>query len=242
MDGHHVNGVECGAPRLSGTVTHPRARLRGNRCGGIGITLAKPLAGGEHVREPDDERQWVLKAQSGDSEAVGWLYERYFSRIYKYCYLKLGDPTEAEDITEGVFLKMIEAISTFRWQGSSFASWLYRIAHNQVVDLARQRTRRPQTSLEPVGESLPSEKDDPHGAAEMQEAVAHLQGAIGSLTDLQAQVILLKFGSDMTNAQVAEVLERSEGAVKALQHSALQNMNKWLNRRGFTWQDGAEDE
>jgi RNA polymerase sigma-70 factor, ECF subfamily len=194
------------------------------------------------VREPDDERQWVQRAQSGDPEAVGWLYERYFSRIYKYSYLKLGDPTEAEDVTEGVFLKMIEAIGTFRWQGSSFASWLYRIAHNQVVDLARQRTRRPQTSLEPVGDTLPAEKGDPQRLFEMQEAAAHLQEAIGSLTDLQAQVILLKFGLDMTNAQVAEVMERTEGAVKALQHSALQNMNKWLNRRGFNWRDGAEAE
>ena len=189
------------------------------------------------MAQPDDERQWVEQAQQGNSsersDAVGWLYERYFDRIYKYAYLKLGDPTEAEDVTEAVFLKMIERIGTFKWQGSSFASWLYRIAHNHLVDFARQRARRPQTSLEPIAELLPSERDDPHKDAELREFIEHLREGLTSLTDLQAQVILLKFGSDMTNAQVAEILERTEGAVKALQHSALQNLHKFLTRRGF---------
>jgi RNA polymerase sigma-70 factor (ECF subfamily) len=203
----------------------------------LGRTLGVKRSVTRSIAAPDDERQWVEKAREGDpserSYAVGWLYERYFDRIYKYAYLKLGDPTEAEDVTEGVFLKMIEGIGTFQWQGSSFASWLYRIAHNHMVDLARQRTRRPQTQLEPVANLLPTERDDPHKLAEMSEFAQHLREAIKSLTDLQAQVILLKFGSDMTNAQVAEVLERTEGAVKALQHSALQNLQKILSRKGF---------
>jgi RNA polymerase sigma-70 factor (ECF subfamily) len=189
------------------------------------------------VTQSDEERQWVQKAQSGDaserSAAVGWLYERYFDRIYRYVYLKLGDATEAEDITEQVFLKMIEAIGAFQWQGASFASWLYRIAHNQIVDLSRQRTRRPQTSLEPISETLPSERDDPHAHAELREFTRHLREAMHNLTDLQAQVIMLKFGAGMTNAEVAEVMERTEGAIKALQFSALQNLNKMLTKKGF---------
>lgn len=184
------------------------------------------------MAQPGDEREWVEKAQTGDPEAIGWLYERYFDRIYKYIYLKLGDPTESEDIAEGVFLKMIEAIGTFHWQGASFASWLYRIAHNQVVDFARRQARRPQTPLEPLSDMLPAERDDPHERAEMREFIEHLRVALANLTDLQAQVIILKFGSDMSNAQVAEVMERTEGAVKALQYSALQNLNKIFSRRG----------
>ena len=89
------------------------------------------------------------KRVHGDPEAIGWLYERYFDRIYRYIFLKIGILPEAEDLTEQVFLKMLEAIANFRWQGSSFASWLFRIAHNQVVDNIRQRSRRPQVPIDP---------------------------------------------------------------------------------------------
>lgn len=185
------------------------------------------------MAQPDDERSWVDKARAGDPEACGWLYERYFDRIYRYTYLKLGDPLDAEDLTEQVFLKMIESVGSFQWQGSSFASWLYRIAHNLVVDFLRQHSRRPQTPLESVSEVLPSDGDSPDDHAERRDFAGHLVGAMSDLTDLQAQVIALKFGSDLTNAQVAEILDRTEGAVKALQYSALQKLNKLMATRGF---------
>lgn len=181
----------------------------------------------------DEERSWVDKARAGDPEACGWLYERYFDRIYRYVYLKLGDPSDAEDIAEQVFLKMIESVKGFQWQGSSFASWLYRIAHNQIVDFLRQHLRRPQTSLDAVGDVLPSKRDDPHDHAERRDFAGHLIECMDDLTDLQAQVIVLKFGSDLTNAQVGEIMEKSEGAVKALQFSALQKLNKLMGARGF---------
>jgi RNA polymerase sigma-70 factor (ECF subfamily) len=161
------------------------------------------------------------------------LYERYFDRIYKYVCLKIGNPVEAEDITEQVFLKMIEAIDDFQWQGSSFASWLYRIAHNQVVDTLRQQSRRPQVPLEPVGVLLPSERDDPHRYAEQRDFQDHLREAMSHLTELQAQVISLKFVAGLSNAQVAEMLDRTEGAVKSLQYSALQNLHKLMGSKGF---------
>jgi RNA polymerase sigma-70 factor (ECF subfamily) len=185
------------------------------------------------VAQVSDEYSWVERARTGDPEAVGWLYERYFDRIYRYIYLKLGDPTEAEDLCEQVFVKMIESIGSFQWQGSNFASWLYRIAHNQVVDILRRYSRRPQVSLEPVGDTLQSERDDPHHMAEQSDFRAHLAEAMTGLTELQAQVIALKFGAGLTNAEVAVLLDRTEGAVKALQFSALQNLQKILSRKGY---------
>lgn len=183
--------------------------------------------------DPDLERAWVERAQAGDSEAIGWLYEHYFDRIYKYSYLKIGDAIEAEDITEQVFLKMLEALNTFRWQGSSFASWIFRIAHNQVVDHVRHSSRHPQVPLEPAGVLLPSEGYDPHWWAEQGNFREHLQQAISQLTDLQAQVITLKFVAGLSNAEVAQLMNRTEGAVKALQYSALQNLNRILTLRGY---------
>ncbi len=190
------------------------------------------------MSEPDDERSCVERARTGDPEAVGWLYERYFDRIYKYIYLKVGDPTDAEDITEQVFLKMIEGIAGFQWQGSSFSSWLYRIAHNQVVDTLRQHTRRPQVPIEPIADLLPSEGDDPQRLAERSDFRDHLREAMSQLTDLQAQVISLKFGGEMSNAEVAHVLDRTEGAVKALQYSALQNLQKLMAQ--FDYRSGMD--
>jgi RNA polymerase sigma-70 factor (ECF subfamily) len=185
------------------------------------------------VIQQEDERSWVERAQARDSEAIGWLYERYFDRIYRYVYLKVGEAAEAEDVTEQVFLKMLEAIGTFRWQGSSFSSWLFRIAHNQIVDNVRHSARHPQVPLEPVGALLPAEGNDPHWWAEQGDFREHLQSAIAQLTDLQAQVINLKFGGGLSNAEVAQIMNKTEGAVKALQYSALQNLNKLMTLRGY---------
>jgi RNA polymerase sigma-70 factor (ECF subfamily) len=185
------------------------------------------------VAQPADERSWVESARAGDPEAVAWLYESYFDRIYKYVYLRLGDPTEAEDLCEQVFVKMIESIDSFQWQGSTFASWLYRIAHNEVVDTLRRHSRRPQVPLEPVSDILPSERDDPHFLAEQKDFHSDLRAAIADLTELQAQVIMLKFGSGLSNAEVAAILDRTEGAIKALQYSALQNLQKKMVLKGY---------
>jgi len=184
---------------------------------------------------PEDERSQVESARAGDPEAIGWLYERYFDRIYRYVFLKLNDPTDAEDITEQVFLKMIEAISGFKWQGSSFASWLFRIAHNLIVDHVRQHSRRPQVALDPVGATIPAEGSDPHDWAEQSDLGGHLRECMAELTELQARVIALKFGGGLSNAEVAEILDRSEGAIKALQYSALQNLNKLMTRKGYQY-------
>lgn len=181
----------------------------------------------------EDEREAVDAARGSDPEAVGWLYERYFDRIYRYVYVKIGHPTEAEDLAEQVFLKMIESISTFQWQGSTFAAWLYRIAYNLIIDTHRRDARRPQVPLEPLADTLPSEGNDPHRGAEQNDLRHHLVESISMLTDLQAQVIALKFGSGLSNLEVAAIMDRSEGAVKALQHSALQNLNKLLSKKGY---------
>ncbi|MGI8588249.1 MAG: sigma-70 family RNA polymerase sigma factor [Chloroflexia bacterium] len=180
--------------------------------------------------QDDQEQEHVERAREGDPEAIGWLYDRYFDRIYRYVLFKVGSQEEAEDIAAGVFLRMVESIGSFQSRGSSFASWLYRIAHNQVVDLLRQKTRRPQVDIDPLAAMLTSEIGDPHAEAEAADMRGHLREALGQLTDLQAQVIALRFGGGLSNAEVGRVLGRTEGAVKSLQYSALQNLNKALQQ------------
>lgn len=184
--------------------------------------------------EPD----WVEAARVGDIDAVGWLYEQYSNRIYSYAYVRLGDHADAEDVTGQVFLKMIEKIGEFRWRGAGFAAWLFRIAHNQVVDAQRKQSRQHHLSLDGEGILLPSDgtKDgtDPHHYAERRDFLGHLRGCISQLSDLQAQVITLKYAAGLNNPEIAEVMSRSTNAVNSLHYEALKKLEKLLAEKGYT--------
>ena len=101
-----------------------------------------------------DEEGLVGEAVRGDQGAFARLYEAHFDRIYRYVYLKIGDREEAEDMTQQVFLSALRSITSFKYQGTPFTAWLFRIAHNQIVDHFRKKTRRPVT-LE-IDETVPS--------------------------------------------------------------------------------------
>jgi RNA polymerase sigma-70 factor (ECF subfamily) len=88
------------------------------------------------------EEELVRRAQKRDPEAFNQLYEEHFDRIYRYLVLKIGDRTEAEDLTQQVFLKALESIASYSWRGVPFSAWLFRIAHNQVVDYFRKMSKR----------------------------------------------------------------------------------------------------
>ena len=165
-----------------------------------------------------NEQDLVRRAQEQDGEAFAELYERYFDKIYRYIVLRMGDRTEAEDITQQVFLKALQSLSSFRWRNVSFGAWLYRIAHNQVVDHLRRKQRRPSVPVEDV--ELVAD-DDPQREAERGQEKGMMLKAIGRLTLAQQQVISLRFTSDLPLAEVARIMGRSQGAIKALQHSAI---------------------
>ena len=86
-----------------------------------------------------DEESLIRRAQQRDQVALTQLYEENFDRIYRYIVLKIGDRTEAEDMTQQVFLNALQSISSYKWKGMPFTSWLYRIAHNQMVDYLRKK-------------------------------------------------------------------------------------------------------
>jgi RNA polymerase sigma-70 factor (ECF subfamily) len=171
-------------------------------------------------------------AQGGDAGAFGQLYERYFDRVYSYLAFKLGSPTEAEDAAGQVFLRALESLAGFRWTGVPFRAWLFRIAHNHLVDALRRRTRRPSEPLD-AGLDLADGRAlaDPEGWLMEKLRREDLLHAVAGLTELQRQVISLKFAAGLTNAEVALILGRSEGAVKALQHAGLQALHRRLARR-----------
>jgi len=177
------------------------------------------LAGGS------DDRFLLERAQAYDPVALGEIYDRYAPRIYNYVYYRLGDAELAEDLTASVFLKMLEAIQSAKAWRVSFSGWLYRIAHNMVVDHFRRRLKEREL---PLDERLVAADDNPERAAEAALTSERLREAVNRLTYDQAQVIILKFVEGMSNAEVAQILGKTEGAIKSLQYRALAALRRQL--------------
>ena len=171
-----------------------------------------------------DEESLVRRAQHRDQEAFAQLYEEHFDKIYRYVTLKIGNATEAEDMTQQVFLNALQSISSFKWKGVPFSAWLFRIAHNQVVDYFRSKKR----TTVPLDESLVSSSDNPQSATERKLDIEQLILATKQLTEAQREVISLRFAGELSIAQVAKAMGKSQGAVKALQHSAIVALRKTL--------------
>jgi len=172
-----------------------------------------------------DEERLVRRAQQHDQEAFAQLYEEHFDKIYRYVALRIGDKMEAEDITQQVFLKALKFISSFKWKGVPFSAWLYRIAHNQSVDYLRKKKR----AAIPLNESLLiGNADNPQLITEQKLDTKQLLLATKHLTEAQREVISLRFAGELPIARVAKVMGKSEGAIKALQHSAIVSLRRVL--------------
>lgn len=173
-----------------------------------------------------DEKGLIRRAQKNDPEAFAELYEEHFDKIYRYVFLRVGIRAESEDITQQVFLKALQSIASYKWRGAPFSAWLFRIAHNQVIDYHRKVSKVQTTTLEvPVAAADP----DPAEIAEKEIHIEQVRDAMNGLTQLQQEVISLRFAGEFSTKETARIMGRSEGAVKALQHSALAALRKMLS-------------
>jgi RNA polymerase sigma-70 factor, ECF subfamily len=175
---------------------------------------------------PDDEQERALveRARGRDREAFGALYDLHVEAVYRYLYYRLGNSAECEDLTEQVFLKAWEAIDRFEWRGRPFLAWLYRVAHNTLVD--QRRGDRPRVPLEDVLADLPARED----ALEQALTAETLAAALRQLTAEQAQVIALRFLAGWSNAEIADEMQRQEPAIRALQLRGLHALRRLLTR------------
>lgn len=173
------------------------------------------------------EEDLIRRAQRGEPEAFAQLCEAHFDRIYRYIALKVGNRADAEDLTQQTFLKATEAIGSYRWKGLPFASWLFRIAHNQVIDHFRRLSKERGV---PLDEAITVSSDDPASLAEQRLTVAQLMAACDQLTEAQREVIYLRFGSELSIAETAKVMNKREGAIKALQHDAVVKLRRTIYR------------
>jgi RNA polymerase sigma-70 factor, ECF subfamily len=177
-------------------------------------------------RPLQDEEGIVRRAQQQDNAAFTQLYEAYFDRIYRYIVMRIRNETEAEDMTQQVFMKMLHSISSYKSKGVPFSSWIFRIAHNQVIDHYRQQNKKATVDIE--GLQLPYTGDDPQHMMEKQVDLEELRKATQHLTAAQQEVLSLRFTAELSIAECAGIMGKSEGAIKALQHSAVLALRKAL--------------
>ncbi len=174
-------------------------------------------------------RVLVDRARQGERAALEELYLIHFDRIYSYLHVTVGNRHDAEDLTTQTFLKMLESIGRFRWQSAPFSAWLFRIAHNLSMDHFRANRRwQPEEEVpEPDADESTSAET---GALESigQKSMLEL---IDELSREQQQVLTLKFVFNFSNAEAATILDKTEGAIKSLQHRALVSLQKQLERR-----------
>ncbi len=164
-------------------------------------------------------RSSALNSKGIDAPMFAHLYSCYVNKIFKYIYGKVGKTAEAEDLTAQVFMKAWQAIGRYRRTEYPFSAWLFRIAHNLVVDYFR--TRRETLSIERLPFEIDAGTDSLDIVAQRTVTATDLRKAIAQLTEGQRQVIELKFLEGYSTEETARIICKDEGAVRALQHRAL---------------------
>jgi RNA polymerase sigma-70 factor (ECF subfamily) len=174
------------------------------------------------ITEPD-ETALIQQARDGSRDAFGVLYERHRATIARYVGARIHDASDSEDLTEAIFESAWRAMGRYREQGVPFLAWLYRLAHNRVVD--HYRALRPTVTLIPeVHESI----EDTTAPLDLNIDSADLLKALNILTDEQRDVIVLRFIQGMSGREVAQAMAKREDAIRALQFRALATLRRIL--------------
>jgi len=170
-----------------------------------------------------DERALIEQAKT-DREAFGRLYELYVDRIYNYVYYRTGNSHDAEDLTARIFYRAIRHIGNYQDQGAPFAAWLYRIARNMIANWYRDNKSDRLLPLESAYGR--SNQDGPEAAIEWMEDRDALLLAVRKLPPERQEVLILKFVERMPNAQIGQIMGRSEGAIKLLYYRTLRSLRE----------------
>ncbi|MCG3211660.1 MAG: ECF RNA polymerase sigma factor SigW [Anaerolineae bacterium] len=173
----------------------------------------------------DLEQARLRRANAFDRAALAAIYDEYQQPIYRYVYRNVGEVEIARDLTAEVFHRFLQAIQREQGPTRHLRAWLYRAAHNSVIDHFRRQKHRQHL---PLNEELVNTRDDPVTLAEGRLSAAAVRAALQELTDDQRQVIILKFIEGLSNAEAANVLDKPIGAIKSLQHRALAALQRHL--------------
>jgi len=170
----------------------------------------------------------LAKAKQGEEAAFGEIYNLYFQKIYRFIYYRVGNKEIAEDLAEEVFLKAFTKISSVK-EDVAFAGWLYQIARNQVIDYYRQKKLT--ISLDEIENTLEYESNvvDVINLEQQQKILLRF---LKELTTEQQVVLKLKFFEDLNNGEIAEIMAKSEGAIRVIQHRAISKLQELIKALG----------
>lgn len=174
----------------------------------------------------EGEKNLVELAQRGDPEAFGSLYEYYLPRIYRFILIKVSHKEQAEDLTHLTFLRAWENVRSYKHKGHPFSSWLYRIARNAVIDHYRRGV--PQVSIEDVSAEILGIDDSLIEGADSKILWEDLLEAIKTLKEIEQDVLIMRFVEDLPHQEIAAAVDKTEGAVKVIQHRALKKLKEIL--------------
>lgn len=177
----------------------------------------------------EGEENLVKKAQRGDPEAFGALYDYYLPRIYRFVLFKVSHREQAEDLTHQTFLKAWENVRSYKPMGYSFSSWLYRIARNNVVDYYRQSNTH--LNIEEVAPEALGIDNSLSSKIEIRFQWEEVLVAIKGLNAVEQDVLIMRFIEDMPHKEVAKAVDKSESAVKVIQHRALKKLKIELSKK-----------
>ena len=204
-------------------------------------SLEQDLACAEQLFPAESE---LVGQARQDPKAFGVLYERYVERIYAYIFHRVGNAQDAEDLTARTFYRALDRLDTYEDRGLPFSAWLFRIAHNLVANWHRDHSRWRFLSLDRLW-SHSHDSTSPEQAVEREETHAALWSAIERLPEERKDLLLFKFGSQMSNLEIGESMKKSESAIKSLYFRTLAALRSDLEARGWgaslaTENDGEE--
>lgn len=174
------------------------------------------------------ERLIVDAARTGDEAALSELYTLYFPRVYRYILARTGNPYDAEDLAEEVFMRVIEAIERFQWRDVPFSAWLFRIAHNAVISQRRKESARGRSA--PLLDVLAIDSQGPDELVENRLVLNEIMEASEQLPEAQRQVIALRFAAALSVAETALAMGKGEGNVKVIQHKAIVKLREMMGQ------------
>jgi RNA polymerase sigma-70 factor (ECF subfamily) len=177
---------------------------------------------------PLTDAELVERLKANDDEAYREVVALYGDALYRYIYRITGDQALSEDLLGETYLRMVEKIDTFNYQGAPFKSWLYRVAHNLALNALR-KTQRVVGGVDL--ETVLPHADDPAATVDQRLEAEEVRSAMAQLTDDQQQVLMLRFMAGHSSGEVAQTLEKSETAVKQLQLRALRSLGRLLRQR-----------
>ena len=180
----------------------------------------------------------VAAAKHGDAMAFGRIFDIYHRPVYRFIVARTHSPADAEDLTQQVFLKALEALPRYEARGIPFGGWLFRLARNTVIDHAR--THREHADLDTVMERAGKEQEPGAGIVAREETAAIGQ-ALAALTDEQREAIELRFFAGLSAREAAVVMDRQEGTVRGLQFRAIAALRRNLGLDASTETDQGDE-